>query len=130
MRKIVVLLCFISVFVACKKAEKTNVDLTESVTTNSLEIEAEFIYIQDAAVLKGQSFIYGVVLDDKANELAKEVKAYKKNKYDMVPVVVKGIVKPNPLKNGWKEVVEIKEIVKISPVKEDVSQSFKVSVNQ
>jgi len=47
----------------------------------------------------------------------------------MVPVVVKGIVKPNPLKNGWKKVVEIKEIVKISPVKEDVSQSFKVSVN-
>ena len=126
------LLCSISLFIACKNDPKTtDSELVEAVTSDAKEIEAEFIYIQDAAVLKGQSFIYGVVLDEKANELAERVKAFKKDKYDMVPVLIKGTIKPNPLKDGWKEVVEIKEILKVSPPKkEGPSEAVKVSVNQ
>lgn len=112
----------ILLFTSCKNEKKVNED--------TIEIEAEFIYIQDAAVLKGQSFIYGVVLDDKAKELAEKVSPMKKDQYDMVPVVINGLIKPNPKKDGWKEVVEIKEILKVSPVKEqDNSNTINVNVN-
>ena len=48
----------------------------------------------------------------------------------MVPVVVNGVIKPNPEKDGWKEVVEIKEILKVLPVKkEDNSSVIKVNTN-
>ena len=122
MKKILVLFCTLFLIISCKNTNK-------EVAENSIEIEAEFIYIQDAAVLKGQSFIYGVVLDNMAKELAKRVSPMKKDKYDMVPVVVNGVIKPNPKKDGWKEVVEIKEILKVSPVKnETASETIKVNV--
>ena len=131
MKKIIVLLCFIGVFASCKNDSKTADSEITEVSVGGSEISAEFIYIQDAAVLKGQSFIYGVVLDDKAKELAEKVKSFKKDQYDMVPVVVNGIIKPNPVSDGWKEIVEIKEIVKVLPVKRDAAtETVKVSVNQ
>jgi len=131
MKKILMLLCCVSLLAACKDSSK-NEEAESEVTSDAVtEIQAEFIYIQNAAVLKGQSFIYGVVLDEKAEELSQKVKPFKKDQYDMVPVVIKGIVKPNPVKDGWKEVVEIKDIVKVLPVKkEEVPEAFKVSVNQ
>lgn len=131
MRKILMLLCCITLFAACKNAPKDAEVDSELTTESIIEIQAEFIYIQDAAVLKGKSFIYGVELDDKAKELAEQVKKYKKDQYDMVPVVVKGLVKPNPVKDGWKEIVEIQEILKVLPVKKEApSEAFKVNVNQ
>ena len=117
MKKIIVLLCFIGLFTSCKNDSKTTDSEITEVSVGGSEISAEFIYIQDAAVLKGQSFIYGVVLDEKAKELAEKVKSFKKDQYDMVPVVVNGIIKPNPVSDGWKEVVEIKEIVKVLPIR-------------
>ena len=131
MKKIIIFLCLVSAFTACKNSSQGTDAETTEVSSEASEISAEFIYIQDAAVLKGQSFIYGVVLDDKAKELAEKVKSFKKDQYDMVPVVVNGIIKSNPVKDGWKEIVEIQEIVKILPVKNEVAQeAFKVSVNQ
>lgn len=131
MRKILMLLCCITLFAACKNTPKDAVVDSELTTESIIEIQAEFIYIQDAAVLKGKSFIYGVELDDKAKELAEQVKKYKKDQYDMVPVVVKGLVKPNPVKDGWKEIVEIQEILKVLPVKKEApSEAFKVNVSQ
>lgn len=125
------LLCCITLFTACKNSSKNGEAESELTSENITEIQAEFIYIQDAAVLKGQSFIYGVVLDEKAKELAEQVKSFKKDQYDMVPVVIKGLIKPNPVKDGWKEIVEIQEILKVLPVKKEAnSEALKVSVNQ
>lgn len=131
MKKILILLCCVTLFGSCKNDTKNEEVESELALESLKEIQAEFIYIQDAAVLKGQSFIYGVVLDDKAKELAEKVKSFKKDQYDMVPVIVKGVVKQNPVKDGWKEIVEIQEILKVLPVKEVAdSEAFKVSVNK
>ena len=66
----------------------------------------------------GSNFIYGVVVDEKAEELAAQVAQVKKDSLDMVPVVVRGVVMKNPeLKeegSAWKEVIAIKEIVAVS----------------
>jgi len=122
MKKILVLFSIMIAVISCKKEEKVNLT----------KIEAEYIFVADAAVLKGKDFIYGVILDDKANELTEKVKPMKKDQYDMVPVIVEGLIKPNPLKEGWEKVVEIKKIVKVLPIStaEPENETVKVNVVQ
>lgn len=108
MKKVFVLLFSILVLSSCKNNEESSQDDTQ-------EIAADFIYFDDAAVLKGSNFIYGVKLDAKAKELSEKVAPIKQDEFDMVPVVVKGIVsKKEEGQEGWEEVVTITEIVKVS----------------
>ncbi len=76
-------------------------------------IRGEFIYIDDAAVIKGTDFIYGVEIDELTHQLAEKIKPLQREEYDMVPVVIKGIIKANP-GEGWEEIVQIKEIIGVS----------------
>ena len=93
-------------------------------------IRGEFILIDNAGVIKGENFIYGVVINDKVNELNTKVKPLQREEYDMVPIVIKGVIKPNT-EEGWPEVVEIKEIIGVSeptsqlPTKIQSSDSLK-----
>ncbi len=121
MKKLVILVSCLLTMLSCKKEAKTDASAegVEETTTNNAEgevtLNAEFIHVADAAVLKGKDFIYGVVLDDKAKELSERVTPLKKDEYDMVGVVVKGLIKPNPAPEGWEQVVEIKDIVAVLP---------------
>ncbi|WP_074409829.1 MULTISPECIES: hypothetical protein [Aquimarina] len=89
-------------------------------------IRGEFILIDDAAVLKGNDFIYGVIINDVTLELAKKVEPLQREEYDMVPVVVKGIIKPNP-EQGWEEIVELKEIIGVSAPTSELPTKIKSS---
>ncbi|WGK66011.1 hypothetical protein [Croceiramulus getboli] len=76
--------------------------------------EGEFIYVADAAVLKGDTFIYGVALNDKVTELQKMVSGYKRDTYDMVPVIVEGELNAKPIDTeGWDSILTIKKIVAV-----------------
>ena len=112
MKKVFVLLVSILALSSCKNKEENKEPIDESLL---VEIKAEYIYYADAAVLKGTNFIYGVTLDEKAEELAEKIKPVKVDEYDMVPVVVKGIVNPKPEgQEGWDEIFTIVEIVSVS----------------
>lgn len=83
----------------------------------------EFIYIDDAAVLKGRDFIYGVKVDETSLALAKMVDKIKQEPYDMVPVIVEGILEDKPAgQEGWDKILTIKNIVTVSnkPAKADI----------
>lgn len=87
---------------------------TPEVAKDSLTtIKAEFIYLADAAVLKGRSFIYGVELDSVAMELVDQVEPLKRDEFDMISVVVKAKIIENPAQEGWDEIAQIREIIKI-----------------
>lgn len=78
-------------------------------------IRGEFVYVGDAAVLKGSDYIYGVVLDTLAMELAERVRPVKRDEFDMVKVAVKGVVtKKEAGSEGWDEKITIKEIVYVA----------------
>jgi len=122
MKKIIITLLTVAAITAsCKNEEKPVEKEVEETTTlkanplnkNSL-LQGEYIYTEEAAVLKGSSFIYGVKLDSMAQVLANKVESFKREDYDMVPVIVKGLVTKNSNKEGWEEIVEIKEIIKVS----------------
>tara|TARA_R110002049_G_scaffold63924_2_gene169398 strand:+ start:2781 stop:3155 length:375 start_codon:yes stop_codon:yes gene_type:complete len=124
MKRIVLLfIVFATVTFSCKEKE------TERVS-NDPEYAGEFIYTADAAVLKGSNFIYGVALDEMAEELAKRVKPVKRDEFDMVPVVVKGTLKNKEEgEEGWNEILTITEIVSVSdtPSEADVKIEEKKS---
>lgn len=110
MKKVILLFsATLLLFASCKNNEK------KETADNLKEINAEFIFLDDAAVLKGTDFIYGVKIDEMAKELAGRVESVKVDEFDMVPVVIMGIVESKPEnEEGWDEVVTIKEIITVS----------------
>lgn len=76
-------------------------------------LHGEFMLLADQAVIKGEGFIYGVTIDSLTEVLARRVEPLKEDEFDMVPVVVKAKVFNNFGRQGWDEVVEIREIVEI-----------------
>ena len=130
MKKINLIIILALVVFACKNEEKQNVDLEENRAKSYDEndglvtMKGEFVYYADAAVFQTSNEIYGVVIDDNMHALEKQVKAFKKEATDMVPVTVrvKTYEKPEG-EEGWKYRVEIKEILKVEapdPNKKDV----------
>ncbi len=102
-----------------KKQQESQQETTAE-TKDSLQVlHGEYIYVDSAAVLKGRSFVYGVKLDSMARALGEQVDSLKRDPYDMVPVFIKGIVKKNESQEGWEEIVEIKEILRVMEPQSD-----------
>jgi hypothetical protein len=122
MKKFVAIFALLIVFTSCKQEAKTDTE-TEDIATKAssaediITLKGEFIYLDDAAVLNCGNKIYGVTIDKKMLELAEQVSIKKNDDYDMIPVIINGVITPNPLlsesNEGWPEVVTIKEIVKV-----------------
>ncbi|MBX2829520.1 MAG: hypothetical protein KTR22_15250 [Flavobacteriaceae bacterium] len=135
MKKSLLLIAFAltAVLFSCKNTEEKTAAQEETPHVLNSEYKmysGEFIYLADGAVLKGSNFIYGVTLDEMAQELADRVKPAKKEEFDMVPVVVKGIVsKKQDGEEGWEEILTIKEIVNVSdtPAEADIKIEEKKS---
>ena len=96
--------------------------LEEQVEVDSIPtLHGEYMYLADAAVLKGDGFIYGVTIDSLSEELADRVRPLKQDDFDMVPVVVKAKISNNFGRQGWDEVIEIREILEI-PEEESIQE--------
>ncbi|WP_324719750.1 hypothetical protein [Salinimicrobium sp. HB62] len=108
---------------ATEEFEPEAVVATDSIPT----IKGEFIFLADAAVLKGKDFIYGVQIDSISRRLADTVEPLKRDEFDMVEVTVKAKVVQNPGQNGWDELVQIREILEIPKRKGDSLSAPKVT---
>ena len=140
MKKVVALLIMFTVLVSCKEDKKTDIDTAKDnqsiVAENGktmkqndglIAIQGDFIYYADAAVLKTPTRMYGVVIDDKMQELQKQVKAFKKEDTDMVPVTIRGrMFKKDSSEEGWEDLIEIKEILKVSAPNPDANDVIKI----
>lgn len=136
-------LCILTI-VSCKNDAKSNENstpeteekgYTETVTVgNEFEtFSGMFLYLEGekAAVLQtAGSSMYGVVIDDQLLALNEKCKEYKTKEHDMVPVVIRGIKKPNPVKDAWKEVIEIKEILSVQKPNENQDGTIIIKSNQ
>lgn len=135
MRKLHLILLVVVAMAACKN----NASRQEAATGQETAVEnqgkmpkseaklpryrGEFIYIDDAAVIKGTDFIYGVKIDETSLTLAKMVEKVKQEPYDMVPVIVEGILEDKPAEqDGWDKILTIKNIITVSnkPAKADI----------
>ena len=126
MKKIILITLISIVSFSCKKNIATNQEKESKIELDSSEekvYRGDFIFLEDAAVLKGDKFIYGVTIDDLSKQLADKVKVVENYDFDMVPVAVKGNVSQKPEgQEGWDEILTITEIgvVGSKPSKIDV----------
>ena len=127
MKNIALFLMFFAVLTGCKNDSKSK----NSVTIDTLDVEngrtpkqsdglvllaGEFVYYADAAVLQtNPTSIYGVVINEKMQELDKMAQQYKSEPTDYVHVEIRGKIIPRPENvEGWPYRVEIKEILNVS----------------
>jgi hypothetical protein len=139
MKKMFLLVALAIGIVSCKNTEEkqaesvdASVVVKDSVIADKFKDQhrGDFLFMDDAAVLKGENFIYGVTINEMSRELAKRVESIKEDEFTMVPVFVKGFVKTKPIgADGWDEILTITEILNVSsiPAKEDIKLEEKKS---
>lgn len=111
------LLLVAALFFSCNntKEKKEEAVTPETEIQTETIFHGEFIYTPEAAVLSGNSFVYGVELNEVAEELATRVEAVKKDEYDVVPVSVQGKISKKPEgTEGWDEIITITQIINVS----------------
>ncbi len=119
MKKIILLLMLSVAFFSCKNSEEKNVEETTIENLENAEnlkaYKGDFIDSNGALVLMGTNFIYGVKRDMLSEGLSKQVANVKKNDFDMVGVIVRGVVSKNTDGDSeWEEVITIKEILRVN----------------
>ena len=67
----------------------------------------------NAAVLKGDKFIFQVKMDSVARNLRDSLANYTTKTKSVIPVEIKGKVINNPEPMGYSQLIEIKEVIKI-----------------
>ena len=134
MKKVLALLVCLSVFTNCKNDKKVEpeinsdqeetVEKTEKQSDGLILMQGKFIYFADAAVLQTPKEMYGVIINEKMLELDAQVKPFKNEDTDMVPVVVRGKLSKKPEgEEGWEnrlEIFEILEVLEPDPEENDV----------
>jgi hypothetical protein len=128
MKKLFGLLLLSSILISCQDEERKDLmdkPMAEKVPDSIQVLEGEFIFASDVAVIRGEDFVYGVILDSMATALSKKIAPLKSDDFEMIPVKVKAKILPNPARQGWEEVIEIREIMdvagkeKVSDLKEE-----------
>jgi hypothetical protein len=139
MKKMFLLIVLSIGIISCKNTEEKQAETVETLVADETSVVAgekldshrgDFLFMEDAAVLKGDNFIYGVTINEMSRELAKQVKSIKEDEFTMVPVFVKGFVKLKPIgADGWDQILTITEILNVSliPAKEDIKIEEKKS---
>lgn len=125
MKKIAILLVLAVSIISCKNETKSEEVPTETAVVNDSKsddglktIEGEFLFVEGAGVIMGKNFIYGVSIDEMTETLIKQVSSQQRDKFDMVPVIIKGEINPKPEGSDvWDQIVTIKEIIKVLPPK-------------
>lgn len=99
---------------ACDNDEGTPDAVVEISAQDSIQnYKGNFISTGNAAVLKGDKFIYQVSMNPKALSLRDSLKKYSGGNQILQPIVVKGKVINNSME-GYSQIIEITEIIEIS----------------
>ena len=128
MRKYIFFVLVSIILTSCKsdaKSEKSEIE--DNISEEIVTLKGDFIYYADAAVLQTSNEIYGVVIDEKMEELNDLVKPYKKESTDMVSVTVKASKFEKPKdEEGWQYRLKIKEIIKVEQPSSDKQDVIKI----
>lgn len=119
MKKLFFILSLIFIISACEGDNEAPAAPEMKVPRDSIQnYKGNFIAAGNAAVLKGDKFIYQVKMDSTALLLRDSLKNYKAKNQGVIPLEVKGKVSDNLRAVGYSQLIEITEIVRIdAPLK-------------
>ncbi|TBW27876.1 hypothetical protein [Gramella sp. KN1008] len=126
MKRLLVLLLSIAFLSACQDEDRKDLMTqpeAEKIPDSIQVLKGEIIFGTQSAVIRGEDFVYGVTIDSISEILSGKVDSLKKDDFDMVPVTVKAKIIPNPARDGWEEIIEIREIIEVSKT-ENVSDTI------
>jgi len=125
MKRVLMILSLFLIITACDHDQETSAPVVEMTVRDSLQTyKGSFISAGNAAVLKGNQFIFQVKMDSTGTYLKDSLLIYKTKNRGVVPVEVKGKVTDNPMSIGYSQIIEIKEIVNIdAPLKSEENQN-------
>lgn len=128
MKKISLLLFILMVFASCKNDSKSPVSVDSNQEESSTrEISGNFTYFADAAVFQTKNELFGVVENEKAQELIKMAEPLKDDYTDEVAVTLKvKVVKKPEHEEGWDNRIEIIDIITISKIDQKDSGMIKL----
>jgi len=128
MKNIGIIVVALLLFTSCKDPSAQN-HTTQSQNDDELvTMRGEFIYYDKAAVLQTPHTIYGVILDDMAENLRREIEPYKTTETDMVTVTLRAKRIPKPAsEEGWPVRIEIKDILKIEQPEPNAQKVIELS---
>ena len=142
MKKVILLLVLIIGFSSCEDFKKgvkdgyndakTEADIDAVDITHAKDglttLSGEFSFYADAAVLQvGNSSIYGVVLNEKAETISKQAKAFQKEPTDMVKVEVLGeLIPKEENEEGWPFKLKINKIINVSALEANKNNVIKL----
>lgn len=115
MKKFIFILTLLFVFSGCENDGGDPV-IQEKVMTSQdsiLNYKGSFIMAGNAAVLKGDKFIFQVKMDSVARDLKDSLANYTTKTKSVIPVEIRGKVTTNPQPMGYSQLIEIKEVIKI-----------------
>ncbi len=113
MKKFIFILILLIIFTACENDEGTTPPVVEATAQDSIRVyKGNFITAGNAAVLKGDQFIYQVAMGPTAIVLRDSL-SRNSEVSTIRPVVIKGKVTNNPMAEGYSQIIEIIEIIEI-----------------
>jgi hypothetical protein len=119
-----ILVCLLTLG-SCKtesKDSKKDEEILKAEMEVSLKtMTGEFIYADSAAVFHTKSAIYGVIINEKAEELITKIQDTNPDPYASFDVTLKVIIKDNTEEDAWPELVNIQNIIKVEQSKDDES---------
>lgn len=114
-----ILICISLLSFSCngKQDDKTPTNnLVETKNDDQIIISGDYIFYDNAGVLQTNKNVYGIIINDKSEELNKKLSSIKENEFDFVPVILKGkLFNKKENEEGWSvkfEIIEIVEIIK------------------
>ena len=128
MKKIGAILFVSLLFTSCKNDSKSPEAKDNTQEEASIRVvSGRFTYYPDAAVFQTKSELFGLVENEKAQELIQRTESLKDAPTDEVAVTLKvKVVKKPELEEGWENRIEIIDIINVSKVNQDDSGLIKL----
>ena len=112
--KTLILILLFSFSCNSKQNKVVSNEVIETKNNDLIILSGDYVFYNNAAVLQTNKNVYGIIINEKVNELNEKLSSIKKDEFDFVPVILKGRLK-NKDKNdeGWSVKLEITDIVEI-----------------
>ena len=132
MQKTIFLIGILIALTGCKNESKASISGEDGHDQIDVrELTGNFIYFEDAGVLQTKSELFGVIANEKAQELIKRAEPLKDQPTDEVNVTLKVKVTKKPkYEEGWDQRVDIIDIITVSKVAKKNSNVIKLKAQE